>query len=183
MFQIIEYGYYMLLLLRPHEPGFSYCFPELYIGIIILGIWLVQISFCLVWHLWSLVNKTCLLQLYSPPCMLFILRCAVPSAKELFLYRNWLFYTRVVLCALRLEKERVVFPLHLGDRRTKQPGELVTKPSIFFIMQLWTEDSIGDIWSPRCSHIRFLWFHCSSDSSENVHLTKTWLFYLLTCMW
>ena len=81
------------------------------------------------------------------------------------------------------KKERVAFHLHLGDWRSKQPGELVTKPSIFFIMQLWTEDSIGDIWSPRCSHIRFLWFHCSSDSSENVHLTKTWLFYLLTCMW
>lgn len=93
---------------------------------------LYRFLFCLVWHLWSLVNKTCLMLLYSPPCMLFISRCGMPSAKELFLYRNWLFYTRVVLCPLRLEKERVAFPLHLGDRRTKQPGELVTKPSIFF---------------------------------------------------
>ena len=43
-------------------------------------------------------------------------------------------------------------------------------------MQVWIEDSIGDIWSPRCSHIRFLRFHSSSDSYENVHLTKTWFF-------
>ena len=79
-------------------------FVNCILELLFLGSGLYRFLFCLVWHLWSLVNKTCLMLLYSPPCMLFISRCGMPSANELFLYRNWLFYTRVVLCPLRLEK-------------------------------------------------------------------------------